>query len=241
MFDAIQDAHLSQHRNIGDLDVLLDIAVALGHDRAAFAERMRGRQARQRVQADRDAAMRLGIRSIPTLIVGADLARLQTTPLAALRQRLQRWPRPRPEPDPPASEPPGSFLFNRCPRTDHHLHRYIMNARFTRNLLGLALGAALSLNAHAHGAPSRAPAPGQEVGISPWGPDDEIGRLNLITPESRAAVMSRVTGGKVYDLATEYYMGMPSWQDAGDPRYQFWMTHTPRGTEVDDPMGVGRT
>ena len=43
-----------------------------------------------------------------------------------------------------------------------------MNARFTRNLLGLALGAALSLNAHAHGAPSRAPAPGQEVGISPW-------------------------------------------------------------------------
>ena len=89
MFDAIQDAHLSQHRNIGDLDVLLDIAVALGHDRAAFAERMRGRQARQRVQADRDAAMRLGIRSIPTLIVGADLARLQTTPLAALRQRLQ--------------------------------------------------------------------------------------------------------------------------------------------------------
>ena len=31
-----------------------------------------------------------------------------------------------------------------------------MNARFTRNLLGLALGAALSLNAHAHGAPSRA-------------------------------------------------------------------------------------
>ena len=41
------------------------------------------------MQADRDAAMRLGIRSIPTLIVGADLARLQTTPLAALRQRLQ--------------------------------------------------------------------------------------------------------------------------------------------------------
>ena len=87
MFDAIQDAHLSEHRNIGDLDVLLDIAVALGHDRVAFAERMRA--GAQRLQADRDAAMRLGIRSIPTLIVGADLARLQTTPLAALRQRLQ--------------------------------------------------------------------------------------------------------------------------------------------------------
>ncbi len=34
---------------------------------------------------------------------------------------------------------------------------------------------------------------------------------------------------------------MPSWQDAGDPHYQFWMTHTPRGTVMDDPMGVGET
>ena len=139
--------------------------------------------------------MRLGIRSIPTLIVGADLARLQTTPLAALRQRLQR-PRPRPEPDPPASEPPGSFLFivvrarEPSPAQVHHERTlYPQSAR-------PGARRRLSLNAHAHGAPSRAPAPGQEVGISPWGPDDEIGRLNLITPESRAAVMSRVTGGK---------------------------------------------
>ncbi|CCH07060.1 cyclase family protein [Achromobacter xylosoxidans] len=115
-----------------------------------------------------------------------------------------------------------------------------MNIRNTSRLLAVALGAAIGFNAFAHGAPARAPASGQEVGISPWGPDDEIGRLNLITPASRAAVMSRVVGDKVYDLATEYYVGMPSWQDAGDPHYQFWMTHTPRGTEVDDPMGVGK-
>jgi len=31
----------------------------------------------------------------------------------------------------------------------------------------------------------------------------------------------------------------PSWQAAGDPRYQIWMTHTPQGTIVDDPMRVG--
>ena len=78
-----------------------------------------------------------------------------------------------------------------------------------------------------------------EVGTSPWGPGDEIGRLNLITPESRAAILSRVDGRRAYDLATDYYIGMPSWQGAGDPHYQFWMTHTPRGTAVDDPMGVG--
>jgi len=77
------------------------------------------------------------------------------------------------------------------------------------------------------------------VGQSPWGPDDEIGRLNLITPESRAKVLSRIDGSATYDLSVEYFIGMPSWQAAGDPRYQIWMTHTPQGTIVDDPMGVG--
>ena len=91
------------------------------------------------------------------------------------------------------------------------------------------------------GTAQAAPAALPEVGVSPWGPKDEIGRLNLITEASRAAILSRVSGGKAYDLATEYYVGMPSWQDAGDPHYQFWMTHTPRGTVMDDPMGVGET
>ena len=79
----------------------------------------------------------------------------------------------------------------------------------------------------------------REVGISPWGPTDEIGRLNLITPESRAKILSRLDGSAVYDLSVEYFIGMPSWQAAGDPRYQIWMTHTPQGTVIDDPMHVG--
>ncbi|MEH6358610.1 MAG: cyclase family protein [Pseudomonadales bacterium] len=77
------------------------------------------------------------------------------------------------------------------------------------------------------------------VGISPWGATDEIGRLNLITPESRVNILSRIDGTAVYDLSVEYFIGMPSWQAAGDPRYQIWMTHTPKGTVVDDPMGMG--
>lgn len=80
----------------------------------------------------------------------------------------------------------------------------------------------------------------QTVGRSPYGPDDERGSLNLMTDESRAAVLSRIAGGKVYDLGVEYFVGMPSWHLLGDPRYQFWMTHTPRGTVVDDPAGLGR-
>jgi len=41
MFDAVQWAHLHQHRNIGDAEVLLDIAESLGHPRGAFADHMR--------------------------------------------------------------------------------------------------------------------------------------------------------------------------------------------------------
>jgi kynurenine formamidase len=77
------------------------------------------------------------------------------------------------------------------------------------------------------------------AGVSPWGPTDGIGRLNLMTEATRAAVLGRVAGGRVYDLSVEYFIGMPSWQGAGDPHYRMWMTHTPHGTQIDDPLGVG--
>ncbi|WP_455281289.1 cyclase family protein [Cupriavidus necator] len=98
------------------------------------------------------------------------------------------------------------------------------------------LVAYLALASSIAGAASNQP----QVGRSPWGPDDEIGRLNLMTPQSRADVLGRLDGRRVYDLSVEYFIGMPGWHAAGDPRYQFWMTHTPSGTLVDDPLGVGR-
>lgn len=82
--------------------------------------------------------------------------------------------------------------------------------------------------------------PAQTVGTSPWGDADELGRLNLMTESSRAAILSRISGGQSYDLSVEYFIGMPSWQAAGDPHYRIWMTHTPRGTTVDDPVRVGQ-
>ena len=33
---------------------------------------------------------------------------------------------------------------------------------------------------------------GADVASSPWGPDDEIGRLNMITPESRKAALENL-------------------------------------------------
>ena len=77
------------------------------------------------------------------------------------------------------------------------------------------------------------------VGQSPWGQEDEIGRLNLMTDASRAAILSRIDGGRAFDLSVELFVGMPSFHGLGDPRYQFWLTHTPHGTLVDDPAGVG--
>lgn len=102
-----------------------------------------------------------------------------------------------------------------------------------RALLAATLLAVPSLGHAASG-------PQAGVGRSPWGPQDEIGRLNLMTDATRLAVLSRIGSGRTYDLSVEYHIGMPSWQAIGDPRYQFWLTHSPRGTAVDDPMGVGR-
>ena len=80
---------------------------------------------------------------------------------------------------------------------------------------------------------------GLKVSKSPWGPDDEIGRLNWITPETNKAILEHLGGGHVFDLNVEYFIGMPSWVAAGDPPYGIWMTHTPQGSINDNLSGVG--
>jgi kynurenine formamidase len=80
---------------------------------------------------------------------------------------------------------------------------------------------------------------GVRVSRSPWGPDDEIGRLNWITPAGSLALLGRTTGGRIFDLSVDYFMGMPSFQAFGDPSYQIWMTHTPHGSTVDNGSGKG--
>ena len=80
---------------------------------------------------------------------------------------------------------------------------------------------------------------GEQVGVSPWGPEDEIGTLNMMTDATRLEILSRISGGKVYDLGVEYFVGMPSFYGRGDPRYHYALTHTPRGNAVDDPSAIG--
>jgi len=82
-------------------------------------------------------------------------------------------------------------------------------------------------------------ASGIKVGTSPWGPEDQQGALNRMTPQSQAAVLARADASRVYDLSIDYFVGMPSFQAAGDPSYQIYMSHTPSGTAVDNLNGVG--
>jgi kynurenine formamidase len=80
----------------------------------------------------------------------------------------------------------------------------------------------------------------EEVGISPWGEMDEIGTLNMMTEETKLQVLLKIRTGRTYDLSVEYFVGMPSFHVLGDPAYQYWLTHTPRGTVVDNPNGLGK-
>jgi kynurenine formamidase len=80
---------------------------------------------------------------------------------------------------------------------------------------------------------------GVKVSKSPWGPDDEIGRLNWLTTDSVQTILEGLDGRKVFDLNVDNFIGMPSWQAAGDPKFDIWMTHTPQGSVHDDLSGVG--
>lgn len=78
---------------------------------------------------------------------------------------------------------------------------------------------------------------------SPWGPADEIGTLNAMTDASRLDVLKHVASGKVYDLGTDLFVGMPLCCTAfGDPSFQIFMTHAPArdgGKEVLSYSGDG--
>lgn len=79
-----------------------------------------------------------------------------------------------------------------------------------------------------------------QVTRSPFGPEDEIGMLNLLSADAARDVLRAADGGRAFDLGVDLFMGMPTWTAGGEPPFAQWMVHTPRGTVVDDPVGVGR-
>ena len=62
--------------------------------------------------------------------------------------------------------------------------------RITRRAAAVAASLTIGLVGFAGGA-----AADEVVAMSPWGADDEIGRLNLMTDASRFAVLGRISSG----------------------------------------------
>lgn len=79
----------------------------------------------------------------------------------------------------------------------------------------------------------------EQAGISPWGKSDEIGTLHMMSDSNNLSLFSKIRTGKVYDLGVEYFTGMPGFTALGDPPYQYWLTHTPRGTVVGNVTKQG--
>jgi len=50
-----------------------------------------------------------------------------------------------------------------------------------------------------------------------------------MTPASQANALANADTSRVFDLAVDYFVGMPTWTELGDPEFQIWLTHTPQG------------
>lgn len=63
-----------------------------------------------------------------------------------------------------------------------------------------------------------------EVGVSPYGADDEVGALNAVTDSDRALLFSKISSGRVYDLSVELFQGMPGpdADNSGVPAYNYF-------------------
>ncbi len=60
-----------------------------------------------------------------------------------------------------------------------------------------------------------------------WGKDDEVGAMNEMTDATKLAALSLIKKGKVYDLETERFKGMPIW--GGHCGFDMMSYASPRG------------
>lgn len=89
MFDRLQHAHLAEARNIADPKVVRLAARDLGFEASAFADIFDDPGTRRAVEAERQHARALQVRSVPTLIVRETGARLVNGPREDLAAQLR--------------------------------------------------------------------------------------------------------------------------------------------------------
>lgn len=89
MFDRLQQMHLGEARNVADAEVVLSAARDLGLDATAFAVAFDDPVTVRAVEADRQRARTLHVRSIPGLIVRETGTRLVNGPREDLAAQLR--------------------------------------------------------------------------------------------------------------------------------------------------------
>ncbi|WP_435258288.1 DsbA family oxidoreductase [Thioclava sp. FR2] len=89
MFDRLQRAHLTEARNIADSKIILQAARELGFDPAAFAEIFDDQATVLAVEADRQRARALQIKSVPSLMIRETGTVLVNGPLDDMAAQLR--------------------------------------------------------------------------------------------------------------------------------------------------------
>lgn len=99
-----------------------------------------------------------------------------------------------------------------------------------KHTIGLVILAGSALSAAVAQGPD--PISSNEAAKSPWGANDQIGALNMMSEHSVVDLLQQVDSNKIYDLSVELFVGMPTCCESfGDPSYQIWMTHVPSRTD----------
>ncbi len=89
-FDAVQRTHLADNRNIGDSEVLADLAHELGLDIERFKLDLNSSALREEVEQDRLLAQDYGINGVPCLVINQGWIISGAQPLDELRHQLQQ-------------------------------------------------------------------------------------------------------------------------------------------------------
>lgn len=89
-FDAVTHAHMSENRNIADLNVLADIAVEIGLNGNKFLQDYASSDRVQEIHRDRKLARKFDIQSTPSLVVNDHWIISGALPLKELRKQLKQ-------------------------------------------------------------------------------------------------------------------------------------------------------
>lgn len=89
-FDAVTHAHMSENRNIGDLQTLADIAAEVGLDRARFLQDYASPDRVREIKQDRKLARKFEIQSTPSLVINEQWLISGAQSLKELRKQLKQ-------------------------------------------------------------------------------------------------------------------------------------------------------